>query len=538
MPHFNRGVQIYTLPSQPAIDINQRVLHSGQAEQSSSHSKEYASISFPWTPPNMDAGGGLRFSRLSHGISANPRNTPSVQFQAKCIPFPTNIYCSKFLETEETDQRRCGMGLEVLRRAALEVSQCGIWRFSLPTCHPDTRRETLDTLSGWASELAIGAGSIIWLHGPMGAGKSAVLQTLTHRLHSDGRLGASFVFRREPSGNAHILFSAIAYQLATNVPRLRGAISRAARRNPGIVGESLATQLHELILEPCRAVADFKPLTIVIDGLDQCRLEDQQEILALLGNAARSSQLRFLLGSKSENYAAEFLADPQFSAICRSFCVERSFEDVRTYLYAEFARIQQDCLESSRGDCSPSSWISTHSFNILVGSSSGCFLYASTLVKFLGDPEFLPQTRLSAVIDRIPLNLLNSPLDILYTQILATVPTRLRTSLLATLHILTTKPFAHLPLHHMEQLLHTKTGRLRRILRHLRSVLNVPDSDHGGSITAHHDSFLDFLVDPARSGAFCVIGSRYSMYLVRSILKSLAYSHKHPQVNRVGHIAW
>jgi hypothetical protein len=163
-------------------------------------------------------------------------------------------------------------------------------------------------------------------------------------------------------------------------------------------------------------------------------------------------------------------------------------------------------------------------------------LYASTLIKFLGDTDFSPTKRLTAV-ERFSLGHINSSVDELYTQILATVSTASRASLLAILHALSTESFADLPLFHIEQLLHMKSGRLRRILRHLRSVLNVPASDNG-RITVHHPSFLDFLVDPAKSGAFCVSGSQHPMYLVCCILKSLAYVHQNPHVNLVGHIAW
>ncbi|KAJ7481796.1 hypothetical protein FB451DRAFT_1364900 [Mycena latifolia] len=446
--------------------------------------------------------------RFNHGVPIDTHPLqPTLDFTQKVFKLKTDRY------ELVLHPFRPAHGLEALRRVTSDALY-STGPFSSPSCHPGTRREALDILYEWAAELTPGA---------HGCRKSAILQTLTQRLHAAGRLGGSFVFCRkhETPGNAKAIFCAIAYQLAMNIPRLRAPISQVVRKNPAIFGESLSTQLEGLILAPCRA------------------LEAQQEILSLLGNAvqSRSSQLRILVSSRSGDSVARILGEPCFSGVCGSFYVQRSLEDVRTYLCAEFSRIQQNCFESSvaGGECVP--WLSSQGFNHLVETSSGCFLYASTLIKFLGDPEFHPLARLAAVVETIPLNLLNCSLDRLYTQILATVPTGSRAALLAVLHILTTEKFADLPLRYMEQLLHMKAGRLRRILRHLRSVLNVPDSDSGG-ITAHHTSFLDFLADPARSGSFCVSGLRHSMYLVRCILKSLAYAHEKPRVNRVGHIAW
>ncbi|KAJ7701928.1 hypothetical protein B0H17DRAFT_866854, partial [Mycena rosella] len=296
--------------------------------------------------------------------------------------------------------------------------------FFPPKCHPDTRRETLDTLYRWASEITSGSGNILWLQGPMGAGKSTILHTLTQRLHAAGRFGGGFIFPRKykTRGNANTLFCAIAYQLATNIPRLRAPISQAVRRNPGIVGERFSIQLEELILEPFRAVVDLNPLTLVIDGLDQCQLEVQQEILCLLGTAAQSqpSQLRILIVSTSEDCIAEILAEPCFNGICRSFDVERSLGDVRTYLAAEFTGMPHTCVESTGGGgCITSPRLSPDVFNRLIESSSGCFLYASTLIRFLGDAKFCPLARLTDIVESLPLNPLNSPVDNLYSQILA-----------------------------------------------------------------------------------------------------------------------
>ena len=45
-----------------------------------------------------------------------------------------------------------------------------------PRCHPGTHLETLDAVNTW---MASGEPRICWLHGPAGAGKSAITQTIS-----------------------------------------------------------------------------------------------------------------------------------------------------------------------------------------------------------------------------------------------------------------------------------------------------------------------------------------------------------------------
>ncbi|KAJ7662157.1 hypothetical protein DFH06DRAFT_366430 [Mycena polygramma] len=456
--------------------------------------------------------------------------------RSQWIPIPfvstANVYISTFFRAHSAGHIRVRreIGLDILRRA----SSFGPVPSTPSACHIETRRDALAVLYRWATDSA-STGRILCVHGPVGVGKSAIFGTLAERLHAAGRLGASFVFHRShsPQKNARAFFCIIAYQLAINIPPLRASISRAVRKNPGIVRDAMDVQLQELILQPCRDIMLPNPLVLIIDGLDEFADDVQREILCLLGNAVeiQPSSLRILIATRFGNNVSQVFTQ-SCGGLWRSFSVERSRNDVRSYLLAELGRIQENSPDFS----GVVPWFSAQVLDALVEASSGCFLYAFTLVRFLGDTHFSPTKRLAAVAS-LPYNHLNSALDNLYTHILASVPTESHVHLLALLHILATKNFADLPLLHVEQLLHMKSGRLRRLLRRVRSVLNAPASDDG-VITVQHSSFLEFLVDPARAGAFCVSSVAHSMYLVRCILKSLAYVHQNPRVNRAGHVAW
>src|SRR6266511_2007450 len=62
-----------------------------------------------------------------------------------------------------------------------------------PKCHPGTQIYFLNRLSNWVKDTS----SLVyttWLHGPAGAGKSAIAQSLAEILQAKGLLAGSFFF--------------------------------------------------------------------------------------------------------------------------------------------------------------------------------------------------------------------------------------------------------------------------------------------------------------------------------------------------------
>ncbi|KAJ7869330.1 hypothetical protein B0H14DRAFT_2571931 [Mycena olivaceomarginata] len=128
-------------------------------------------------------------------------------------------------------------------------------------CHPETRKEMLGHLWNWtcgieppenlqdkeevsdedeaseeeeASDKEEGpsdeeeAWPVHSLHGPAGAGKSAIAQSLCEKLEAEGHVVASFFFKRghESRGNASRLFATIAYQLVVLLSEVNSVISQ------------------------------------------------------------------------------------------------------------------------------------------------------------------------------------------------------------------------------------------------------------------------------------------------------------------------
>jgi hypothetical protein len=397
-----------------------------------------------------------------------------------------------------------------------------------PRCHPETRQELLDTLWAWCTDHNTEQ-RILWLHGVAGAGKSAVMKTLSERLQDAQRLGATFFFKHShpTRGKGDALFATIAFQLAINIPELKQPLSRIVEDNPMIVSRAIGVQLQELIIGPCRAIEFSPDRTIIIDGLDECEGRHiQQDILRFLAEsiAQRRIPLRFIIASRPEPHIREVFQGSCLSGLHRPFNVEQSFEDVRAYLESEFARIHG---EHSTMAAVQKPWPALEVIDRLVDKSSGFFIYASTVIKFIDDPDYRPTRRLAAIED-LPGNHSKSPvaaLDALYGQILSA-----NSENRDLVRILRVVCHFNLKYSHIDELLGLESGDVELSLRGLHSVIH-PDEET--SVLAFvHASFRDFLNDASRAGDFYIGEAGGLENLMQLVLSELGYMYEDPKKNR------
>ncbi|KAJ6457708.1 hypothetical protein C8R45DRAFT_1184420 [Mycena sanguinolenta] len=286
-------------------------------------------------------------------------------------------------------------GIDILHRTvALAAVHDSAENFPQPKCHPETRIEMLKDLPKRALREADGRPDILWLCGPAGAGKSAIMQTLARQLQHAGTLSGCFFFKRGHAtrGNGKTLSATIAYQLALWVPWLRTVISQVVENDTSIV-------IQELVSEPCGAHGDHDPLIILIDGIDECHGSDIQEEI-LLSVCKSSSKgpipLRFIVATRPEplSHIREVFDSPVYLAKFLSLNVEQSFHDVGKYLRDEFSRIHRTHSIVARV---PSPWPSFDVLEELFEKSSSHFIYASTVIKFIDDKNYRPTERLAVV---------------------------------------------------------------------------------------------------------------------------------------------
>ncbi|KAF7348943.1 putative nwd2 protein [Mycena venus] len=495
---------------------------TGPIEHPSPHDRTL--LSYFSTPPSQNYKSG---GRGGDSLSA-------VACQYHRFDAPRSVHGSTFITAENINHQHGEAGIHILaREIALEALYNSAESFPQPKCHPETRKELLNELYQWATD-SHSDQSVRWLHGPAGAGKSAVMQTLCQRLHAAGRLGGSFFFKRgHPTrGNSSTLFATLAYQLALHRPELKGPISRIVEQDPSFPRRNMDVQLYSLILEPSKSLPGNTPFVLLIDGLDECDGHDiQREILHLIGTTGSKKQarLRILIASRAEAHIRETF-EGSLRGVADSTNIQQSFEDIRTYLRDEFSRIHH---KHSTMKNIPTPWPSPQILDSLVERSSGYFIYASTAIRFIDDEYFWPCKQLDIIIQNLPLDL-ESPfatLDELYIQILKGVPSRHLGILSDILSAVVQFPSRFRP-RDVDELLSVEPGTVELILCPLHSVLQIVKEKYMPPvIQVHHASFLDFLKDETRSLSFYVGSAEHKTKLGHSILRALSYTYDNPQRN-------
>ncbi|KAJ7897851.1 hypothetical protein B0H13DRAFT_1718519, partial [Mycena leptocephala] len=405
-------------------------------------------------------------------------------------------------------------------------------RFPEPACHPG-HGLGFEELRAWSVDTSPES-SIMWLYGAAGMGKSAIAQMFAGNCQAQGRLGASFFFRRgDPKrGMWNGVFITLAYQLATSISELLLPVQQAVERDKLVVGRAMTVQFQKLLLQPFQNTPglQFMPV-IVLDGLDECRDHKvQQQILHLFITAIREHHLpvRLLITSRPEPHLRETLQSRDTFSICRHSELsadDSAYNDIKIYLWEEFSRIYHEFL--GRGiDLGPG-WPASKAVKHLIKKSSGIFIYAATVIRFIGDEYSHPAERLTAVLNLDPRS--TAPLDDLYTEILSVVPpesTRLR-----VLHAIwqgTQDNHLVMRPEHIETLFLLPPGSARLALHSLHSLFYVPPIYTRFSVPDNvhplHASLGDYLGDPRRSGRWCVSTAWLHSDLLHCALRLLSSS--------------
>ncbi|KAJ7132390.1 hypothetical protein C8R44DRAFT_849899 [Mycena epipterygia] len=407
-------------------------------------------------------------------------------------------------------------GIDILRR---HVVLCALHNsgesFIEPACHPGTRSAILNQLRDWS--LHTSTTRLLWLCGTAGAGKSAIAQTFAGMCQEEDRLGGSFFFKRghEQRGTCDGLFATLAFQLTQFSSDLDAAIRRVVEADTLLVGRTLSVQLHALFVSVFKQIPPPHPLpVVVIDGLDECRdRRIQTHLLQLLIGAIREHQLpvRILIVSRPEPHIRDFLGDQL--DVCGQLELradESSYNDIRIYFCAEFARIRHEFSRIPR-DHSPSGtvlenlWPLREELDHLVHKSSGVFVYASTIVRFVDDKCSHPYDRLKRVLqlDRDS----TAPLDDLYTEILSSVSNSNHPTLLRVLHAAFRFKFSLGP-HEIDLLLDLPPGTARLSLHGLQSIISIPPAltrlSGRQAVVVQHESLRDYFLDLDRSRTWCL----------------------------------
>jgi len=402
-------------------------------------------------------------------------------------------------------------------------------RYDPPKCHPHTRRAILKEITDWVKD-ANKVALFLWLYGPAGAGKSAIAQTIAELLEKAGLLAAAFFFSRNSASrnNKTPLVATLVYQLVTSIPEIRVHVLEALEADPTLFSRSIEAQVHALIVKPLNAVANNKtlarillsrPRLIILDGLDECHTTSvQTQILNALSTAVKYFHipLCFLIASRPEHDIRQAFNDQNsLGSLSFSVVLDDTYkpdDDIRIFLQSTFDEIKRQ--HPSRAYL-PASWPSLEDIRWLVKKSSGQFIFASTVAKYVNSHRHWPPDRLKIIFGQ------SNPgqetpfaeLDSLYHLILSSVTDIEK--VMDVLALLIFQPFKGewaKKTTICERFLFYRPGEICMILSDIHSIISIPAPEHPNQcLQFFHASLSDFLLDQSRSkDLFLDQGSGYA----------------------------
>ncbi|OOF90635.1 hypothetical protein ASPCADRAFT_519059 [Aspergillus carbonarius ITEM 5010] len=265
-------------------------------------------------------------------------------------------------------------------------------------CLPKTRTHLLKQISTWAQSEGP---FIFWLNGGAGTGKSTIARTVAQSFQEKGLLGATFFFKRGEAdrGNSKRFISTITRQLVNGRPELKNEVLRAVEINSEIMTKSLNIQFEKLLYQPLMKLhSDQSPtIIIIIDALDECDGDsDLQLILHLLFKMQdiKSVCLRVFLASRPEFPIRYGFNNHQnhCDLVLHTLPKPMIEHDIRVFLEYKLSKIQHD-------RSLPLNWPGDEKREKLVQMAVPLFIFAATLCRFIGDIDWLPDSRLTAVLN-------------------------------------------------------------------------------------------------------------------------------------------
>lgn len=397
-----------------------------------------------------------------------------------------------------------------------------------PRCHPGTRVKLNERMTTWFYDKKRQR-LLLWVTGPAGVGKSAVIQTFAESLAISKRLGASVFFsrpnkRNDPQG----AFITIAYQLAVRIEAYRIFIAERLALDPDLLNKEIGEQFRIFIAEPFgerRIGVGGEVWGVLLDGLDELKGQRlQREIIRLISAFVLKHPevpLVWVIASRPEPHISDTFSEEE---IVPSYWQEyipvdstEACEDVERFLRASFKTIRKDFPRSV-----PRDWPSEAAFLKLASAASGLFVFPAVAIRFIEDADRAnPVSQLDLVLSTIDRSKVILPedqpfahLDALYTQILISIPPSswptAKRLLGFSLCSRGDESFGLRPasrsLKGMSVILNLEQDVIYTSLNNCYSVLEIPSPKdaYSKSVTFFHASFVDYLTDSTRSKDFYV----------------------------------
>ncbi len=384
----------------------------------------------------------------------------------------------------------------------------------------------------WVQDNGQSASPILWLHGPAGAGKSAIAQTIAQNCKDNGLLVASHFFSRTSSSSERSdgdrVIPTLTLQLLQAFPVIRWHIKDVICKDPVIFHRLRSIQMEELVIKPLHyrqlilyfmskwhflfqwyigGPHAYNGRLIVIDGLDDC--SNPEVLLQIIASACSRIPLplRFLIASRPEIHIQRAFGSEAFKPTRIKQINLLDDPDVNAEIWRypsqEFEKIHSN--HRFGADFRPTEEIITN----LVEKSSEQFIYPSTIIKYIQHPRGRPNKRLEVILGISSPRVNDRPfeqLDALYTHIFSSANGAHNDSIKSIFGImsLASQPqysYIEPSLEFLALALDLETHEIILLLDDFVSLVALPQ-DPVEPIRLYHASLLDFLRDPERSGRF------------------------------------
>jgi hypothetical protein len=327
-----------------------------------------------------------------------------------------------------------------------------------------------------------------------------------------GQLAASFFFSRSIPGRNEktFLITTIVSQLIVAIPGMREHVGNTLHQDHSLLSRSLEAQLEALIVKPLELarsqadIVDSHPKLIILDGLDECGGPgSHQSVLQVI--LAAFLPFSFLVASRPEQKIREAFDEYTMGLLTVWLVLDDKYlpdEDIRTFLVSMFHDIKR---RHPSGTSLPS-WPSEEDIERLVQKSSGQFIYASTVIKFIDSHRHWPPDRLNIIFGILPCGKTTpfAEMDALYSLILNAASDNMEKILdiFTVLLFLRTSHFDwKRAVRFLESFLLYRRGEIFTVLSDMHSIISVPSPNQPNiPLQFFHASLGDFLTDRSRSG--------------------------------------
>ncbi|KAF5327737.1 hypothetical protein D9619_005147 [Psilocybe cf. subviscida] len=394
-----------------------------------------------------------------------------------------------------------------------------------PGCSPGTRIRIQNFIFKWLNDP--GRSQTLWMHGPVGIGKSGIAQTVAKICASRGQLSSAFFFCRADMGRNSIdhLVPTLAYETIQRIPQTRTHICTSILSNPLIFKASLIRQIQAIIVQSLEELSNYippprnpSPMLIIIDGLDECTEKASQALiiqsfLSQMASMSTSSAHKLLIVSRPESQITAAFSPA-------GTCVEHlrldpwgTQDDICTFLRKELRTIRST---HPLHKFLPNVWPLPTDFDRLCTMAWGSFAYARLAIRYVSSHDRSPEESLQHM-----LNLRSSidsdiyhEVDALYKHVLGTLGSdRLLFMILRLLclHIFVGEK----SIRQIARILQEDDSMVELSIKRMSSCIGLRAS---GTMYLYHTSFEDFLTDERRSGPYFI----YSDDTARSVASAIA----------------